>query len=73
VPFDAAFWASVDPTTLLFTHPHQQEIPPESVPYFIQNEFLDEDVHKWTALVGERLGVRTLAQATGGDMEASSR
>jgi DNA-binding CsgD family transcriptional regulator len=73
VPFDAAFWASVDPTTLLFTHPHQQKIPPETVPYFIQNEFLDEDVNKWTALARERLGVRTLAQATGGDMEASSR
>jgi DNA-binding CsgD family transcriptional regulator len=73
VPFDAAFWASVDPTTLLFTQPHQEEIPAETIPYFIQNEFLDDDVNKWTALARERRGVSTLAQATAGNMEASSR
>jgi DNA-binding CsgD family transcriptional regulator len=73
VPFDAAFWATVDPTTLLFTQPHQEEIPPETIPYFIQNEFLDADVNKWTTLARERLGVRTLAEATGGDMDASAR
>jgi DNA-binding CsgD family transcriptional regulator len=73
VPFDGAFWAAVDPTTLLFTQPHQEEIPPETVPYFIQNEFIDADVNKWTTLARERLGVRTLAQATGGDMDASPR
>jgi DNA-binding CsgD family transcriptional regulator len=59
VPFDAAFWATVDPATLLFTQPHQEEIPPDTVPYFIQNEFLDEDVNKWTTLARDRLGVRT--------------
>jgi hypothetical protein len=73
VPFDAAFWATVDPTTLLFTQPHQEEIPAETVPYFIQNEFLDDDVNKWTALARERLGVRTLLEATAGDMDASGR
>ena len=73
IPFDAAFWATVDPTTLLFTQPHQEEIPPETVPYFIQNEFLEADVDKWTRLARERLGVRTLAQATDGDMDASPR
>jgi DNA-binding CsgD family transcriptional regulator len=73
VPFDAAFWTTVDPITLLFTQPHQQEIPPETIPYFIQNEFLEEDVNKWTTLARERLGVRTLAQATDGDMDASPR
>jgi DNA-binding CsgD family transcriptional regulator len=73
VPFDAAFWASVDPTTLLFTQPHQEEIPAETIPYFIQNEFLDDDVNKWTALARERPGVRTLSQATNGDMEESPR
>ena len=73
VPFDAAFWSTVDPTTLLFTPPHQEEIPAETVPYFIHNEFLDADVNKWTALAGERLGVRTLVQATEGDLDASPR
>lgn len=73
VPFDAAFWATVDPTTLIYTQPHQQGIPAETAPYFVQNEFFDADVNKWTALAGERLGVGTLAQATGGDMDASPR
>jgi DNA-binding CsgD family transcriptional regulator len=73
VPFDAAFWTTVDPTTLMYTQPHQQGIPAETVPYFVQNEFFDADVNKWTALAGERVGVRTLVQATGGDMTASPR
>jgi DNA-binding CsgD family transcriptional regulator len=73
VPFDAAFWAVVDPTTLLYTRPHQDGIPPETVPYFIQNEYVDEDVNKWTTLARERAGVRTLAEATSGDLEASPR
>jgi DNA-binding CsgD family transcriptional regulator len=73
VPFDAAFWATVDPATLLFTGPHQEEIPPGTIPYFVQNEFIDDDVNKWTALVRDRAGVRTMAEATAGEMEASPR
>jgi DNA-binding CsgD family transcriptional regulator len=73
VPFDASFWATVDPTTLMYTQARQQGIPAETVPYFVQNEFFNADVNKWTALAGERLGVRTLVQATGGDMDASPR
>ena len=73
VPFDAAFWATADPATLLFTQPHQEEIPAKTIPYFIQNEFLDEDVNKWTTLARDPLGVRTLVQATAGDMDASPR
>jgi DNA-binding CsgD family transcriptional regulator len=73
VPFDAAFWSIVDPVTLLFTQPHQEEIPADTVPYFIQNEFLDDDVNKWTALAREPGGVRTLIEATAGDMDASAR
>ncbi|HEY7076477.1 MAG TPA: helix-turn-helix transcriptional regulator [Solirubrobacteraceae bacterium] len=73
VPFDAAFWSTVDPQTLLFTQPHQEEIPPETIPYFVHNEFLGDDVNKWSALASERLGVRTMAEATDGDLEASAR
>ena len=73
VPFDAAFWATVDPATLLFTQPHQEEIPASAIPYFIQNEYLDEDVNKWTALARDRAGVRTLAEVTAGDLDASPR
>src|SRR3954452_9327199 len=73
VPFDAAFWSTVDPVTLLFTAPHQDEIPPETVPYFLDNEFLGDDVNAFVALARDAAGVRTLAQATGGDLEASAR
>jgi DNA-binding CsgD family transcriptional regulator len=73
VPFDAAFWTTVDPVTLLFTAPHQEEIPPETAPHLVANEFLDDDVNKFTTLARDPAGVRTLAQRTAGDMEASAR
>jgi DNA-binding CsgD family transcriptional regulator len=73
VPFDAAFWSTVDPVTLLFTRPHQEVLEADTVPYFIQNEFLDEDVNKWTVLARDAGGVRTLLEATAGNMDASAR
>jgi DNA-binding CsgD family transcriptional regulator len=73
VPFDAAFWTTVDPVTLLFTAPHQQDIPPDTAPYFVENEFLGDDVNAFVALARDPVGVRTLAQATGGDLDASAR
>src|SRR3954452_16903803 len=73
VPFDAAFWSTVDPVTLLFTAPHQEEIPPGTVPYFLHNEFFDDDVNKFSALARDPAGVSTLAHATAGDMESSAR
>jgi hypothetical protein len=73
VPFDAAFWATVDPSTLLFTQPRQREIPAGATDYFVQNEFLADDVNKWTTLARDRIGVRTLVEATAGKVEASPR
>src|SRR3954470_23534777 len=73
VPFDAAFWTTVDPATLLFTAPYQEEIPPDTVPHFVENEFLEDDVNKFAALARDPAGLRTLAQATGGDLDRSAR
>jgi DNA-binding CsgD family transcriptional regulator len=73
VPFDAAFWSTADPATLLLTQPHQEEIPPDTIPYFIQNEFVEDDVNKWTTLARDPMGVRTLVEATEGNMDASPR
>jgi DNA-binding CsgD family transcriptional regulator len=73
VPFDAAFWSTVDPATLLFTQPHQQEIPASTIPYFVCNEFIDDDVNKWKALARDRVGVRTLVEATAGHPDTSPR
>jgi DNA-binding CsgD family transcriptional regulator len=73
VPFDAAFWSTVDPATLLFTQPQQREIPASTIPYFVHNEFIDDDVNKWQALARDRVGVRTLVEATAGDPDTSPR
>jgi DNA-binding CsgD family transcriptional regulator len=73
VPFDAAFWSTVDPATLLFTQPQQQEIPASTIPHFVYNEFIDDDVNKWKALARDHVGVRTLIEATAGDPDASPR
>jgi DNA-binding CsgD family transcriptional regulator len=73
VPVDALWWATVDPSTLLFTNAYREELPSDSVPYFVDNEFLRDDVNKWTELALERSGVRTLAAATDGQLAQSSR
>lgn len=73
VPIDALWWTSVDPSTLLFTGAHREEIPAETGPYFVENEFLRDDVNKWTELARGRDGARTLIQATAGRPTESSR
>ena len=40
VPIDALWWAAADPATLLFTQSYREELPEESGPYFVDNEFL---------------------------------
>jgi DNA-binding CsgD family transcriptional regulator len=73
VPVDALWWASADPATLLFTRSYREELPAESGPYFVENEFLRQDVNKWTELARDPAGVRTLMQATGGHPARSAR
>jgi DNA-binding CsgD family transcriptional regulator len=73
VPVDAVWWATCDPATLLFTQAYRDGIPERTTPYFIGNEFLADDVNKWAELARDPGGVRSLAQATGGDLEASPR
>jgi hypothetical protein len=50
VPVDALWWAAADPATLLFTRSYREELPAESGPYLVENEFLRQDVNKWTDL-----------------------
>lgn len=73
VPIDALWWATVDPSTLLFTQAYREGIPEETGPYFVENEFLRDDVNKWTELAREPAGVRTLLDATLGDPASSAR
>jgi DNA-binding CsgD family transcriptional regulator len=73
VPVDAVWWATVDPATLLFTRGYREEIPEETGPYLVENEFLGDDPNKWTELAHDGGGVRTLLEATGGDLTKSAR
>ena len=73
VPIDALWWASADPATLLVTRSYREELPEDSGPYFVDNEFLHQDVNKWTELSRQATGVGTLMQATGGRPASSDR
>ncbi len=73
VPIDALWWATVDPATLLFTQAYREEIPESTGPYFVENEFLHEDVNKWTEVARTSGGIRTLIEATDGRPAASAR
>jgi DNA-binding CsgD family transcriptional regulator len=73
VSVDALWWAAADPATLLFNRADREEIPAETGPYFVTNEFLEDDVNKWTELARDRHGVRTLWEATDGKLQTSAR
>jgi DNA-binding CsgD family transcriptional regulator len=73
VPFDAAFWAIADPATLLFTRGVQEQLPSDSVPAFLHNEFTTDDVNQFAAVAAEPRRMHTMHAATGGDMSRSAR
>lgn len=73
VPFDAAFCATVDPATLLFTGAVLREIPWEASSRFLANEFLEDDVNKFRSLAAARSPVDWLDRITGQRRAASAR
>jgi len=73
MPTDAVWWAAADPATLLFTSAYRVGLPPDSASYFVENEFLTDDVNKWTVLARDRAGVRSLGDATAGRFVESAR
>jgi DNA-binding CsgD family transcriptional regulator len=70
---DAAFVATVDPATLLFTSAISEEPLVEAAPVFLANELEGRDVNRFTELAAGPASVRTLDQATDGDRDASAR
>lgn len=64
MPFDAAFCATVDPATLLFTGAVLREIPFDATSRFLANEFLDDDVNKFSSLSSARSPVDWLDRIT---------
>ena len=73
VPIDAAFFATVDPATLLFTSATADEPLGTATALFIENEFGRPDVNKFSALADSHPHVSTLDQATFGKRFASPR
>jgi hypothetical protein len=73
VSFDAAFCATVDPATLLFTGAVLRDIPWESTPRFLANEFLEDDVNKFRLLAAARSPVDWLDRATQQHRTSSAR
>src|SRR4029453_16623867 len=73
VPIDAVWWATADPATLLFTQAFRDGIPADTTPHFVDNGFLDDDVHKWTELAPARRGAPPRGQPPGRQPEAGGR
>lgn len=70
---DAAFIASVDPATLLFTSATAEDPLGAVTEAFLDNEFGRSDVNKFTALAAAPDPVNSLDHATRGDRPSSSR
>lgn len=72
--FDGIFLSAADPMTLQFsTMTHVRDLPPEMCAPFMRNEFLEDDVNKFTHLGSRGLRVSTLRDATFGQERLSSR
>jgi DNA-binding CsgD family transcriptional regulator len=70
---DAAFIATVDPATLLFTSAASEDPLTGVAPLFLANELGGRDVNRFTDLAAGPVAVRTLDQATAGDRDQSAR
>ena len=73
VPIDAAFFATVDPATILFTSVMAEEPLSEATPLFLDNEFGHDDVSKFAALAVAGDPVNSLDNATAGRRQHSPR
>lgn len=73
LPVDSFWFATADPATLLFTGSVVDSIPENATPLFIANEFLQNDVNKWTQLARAKLPVNSLYLATKGMPKRSPR
>ena len=73
VPFDASCWLSLDPGTGLPTSHLSRQFGFAHLMALVANEFLEEDVNKFTVLARAERPVGILSQATGGDQGRSAR
>ncbi|MET0763804.1 MAG: LuxR C-terminal-related transcriptional regulator [Blastococcus sp.] len=73
LPVDAAFFATADPDTLLFTGAYAEEPLVAATGQFLDNEFGGEDVNRFSVLAGSVVPVASLDAATRSDRWASAR
>jgi DNA-binding CsgD family transcriptional regulator len=73
IPIEASFFATVDPATLLFTSAMADDVLAKVSPQFIENEFLQDDVNKFTSLAHSGQQVGGLVQVTNQQLEQSQR
>jgi DNA-binding CsgD family transcriptional regulator len=73
VPADAAFFATADPQTLLFTGGFAEDPLAAVTPMFLDNEFGAEDINKFAALATSPSHVASLDSVTSGNRFASPR
>ncbi len=73
MPIDAAFFATADPETLLFTGGYAEEPLGAATQMFLANEFGCDDVNKFASLATSATSVATLDWATRRDRMSSLR
>lgn len=73
IPLDAAFFATADPATLLFTSVTVDDVLDRATPQFLENEFAQDDVNKFGWLANGARHVGALSEATGYDLPRSPR
>jgi DNA-binding CsgD family transcriptional regulator len=73
ITIDAAFFATVDPATILFTSVLAEEPLREATSLFLDNEFGHDDVNKFAMLAFASDPVNSLDLATEGDRRLSAR
>ena len=73
VSIDAAFFASVDPTTMLFTSALAETPLAAVTGLFLDNEYARDDVNKFARLAAASDPVGSLDRSTNGDRATSAR
>jgi hypothetical protein len=73
IPIDVSFFATADPATLLFTGVMVDDLLAGALAPFLVNEFLQEDVNKFTHLARGSSPVGWLSDATQQDLAQSPR
>jgi DNA-binding CsgD family transcriptional regulator len=73
MPIEAVFWATTDPATVLPTEALRVGLDDDSFQPFLENEYMADDVNKFIDLARTSTDVRSLWQATDGDLGSSPR